>query len=86
MYGPDGEVRLVDFGLSKQTKKNNSQLHTIAGTPYYIPPEVLNGEYGKECDLWSLGVVFYVMLTGNYPFDGSNRAEVFKQIKAGVFE
>ena len=43
MYGPDGEVRLVDFGLSKQTKRSNSQLHTIAGTPYYIPPEVLNG-------------------------------------------
>lgn len=84
MYGPDGEVRLVDFGLAKQTKKNSS-LHTVAGTPYYIPPEVLQGSYGKECDLWSLGVVLYVMITGNFPFDGNNRAEVFSLIKKGKF-
>lgn len=86
MYGPDGEVRLVDFGLSKQMKRSNAHLHTIAGTPYYIPPEVLHGDYGKECDLWSLGVVFYVLVTGNYPFDGKSRPEVFEKIKEGHFK
>jgi calcium-dependent protein kinase len=55
-------------------------MHTIAGTPYFIAPEVLNGNYGKECDIWSLGVVLYMMLEGRPPFEGSNRAEVFGKI------
>ena len=55
-------------------------MHTIAGTPYFISPEVLSGDYGKECDIWSCGVVLYVILSGKYPFDGSGRAEVFSKI------
>lgn len=61
-------------------------MHTIAGTPYYIPPEVLKGTYGKECDLWSLGVVLYIILTGKFPFNGKNRAEVFHKISIGAFK
>lgn len=52
-------------------------MHTVAGTPYFISPEVLSGNYGKECDVWSFGVVLYLMLSGKYPFDGTNRNEVF---------
>lgn len=85
MYGADGEVKLIDFGLAKQVKEQNSHLRTIAGTPYFISPDVLHGNYGKECDIWSLGVVFYMMMTGKYPFDGSNRVEVFSKIKSGKF-
>lgn len=48
-------------------------MSTIAGTPYFIAPEVLSGKYGKECDIWSLGVVLHLMLTGSYPFNGSSR-------------
>jgi calcium-dependent protein kinase len=57
-------------------------LHTIAGTPYFISPEVLAGNYGKECDIWSLGVLLFVMVTGTHPFDSvsKNRAEVFQKI------
>jgi len=58
----------------------------IAGTPYYIAPEVLTGEYGKECDIWSLGVCIYQLLTGNMPFDGNSQNEVFEKIKEGDFE
>ena len=57
----------------------------IAGTPYYIAPEVLSGSYGKECDLWSLGVVLFQMLTGLMPFDGMSQEEVFGKIKRGKF-
>jgi calcium-dependent protein kinase len=81
MYDVSGEVKLIDFGLAKQTG-TNEKLHTIAGTPYFIAPEVLNGSYGKECDIWSLGVLFFVLVTGTYPFDSAtkNRAEVFSKI------
>lgn len=85
MYGSDGEVKFIDFGLAKQTAKANQKLHTVAGTPYFISPEVLNGSYGKECDLWSLGVVLYLLITGKYPFDGNSRAEVFGKIQRGDF-
>ena len=57
----------------------------IAGTPYYIAPEVLSGNYGKECDIWSLGVCVYQLLTGQMPFDGDSQQEVFGKIKSGKF-
>lgn len=58
----------------------------IAGTPYYIAPEVLSGVYGKECDMWSLGVVLYQMSTGLMPFDGNSQDEVFGKIQSGKFK
>jgi calcium-dependent protein kinase len=85
MYTKAGEAKLIDFGLAKQTTKKNQSMHTIAGTPYFISPEVLNGNYGKECDIWSLGVILYLMITGCYPFDGDNRTVVFDKIQKGQF-
>ena len=58
----------------------------ICGSPYYIAPEVLTGSYGKECDIWSLGVTLYQLLTGEMPFDGSGQQEVFRKIKKGSFK
>jgi calcium-dependent protein kinase len=55
---------------------------TIVGTPYYVAPEVLQGDYGFECDNWSLGVIMYVVLSGYLPFYG-NDAEVYEKIKTG---
>lgn len=60
-------------------------MNTAVGTPYYIAPEVLNGNYDKECDIWSLGVVLYVMICGCYPFEGKNISEVLEKIKAGKY-
>ena len=60
-------------------------MKTIAGTPYYMAPEVLEGLYDAKCDTWSLGVLLYVFMSGYLPFQGKNRADVFNKIKQGKF-
>jgi calcium-dependent protein kinase len=87
MYDNQTEVKLIDFGLAKQVV-GGKKLHTVAGTPYFIAPEVLNGNYGKECDFWSVGVLLYLLVTGTYPFDSDtkNRTEVFTKIKNGAYK
>jgi len=56
------------------------------GSPYFMAPEVIYGKYGKECDVWSLGVLIYFMLTGKYPFDGETIAEINQKSLIGKFE
>ena len=55
-------------------------MHTVVGTPYYVAPEVLRGEYDKQCDIWSLGIILYVFLCGYPPFEGDNNKEIFKHV------
>ena len=85
MIGADKEIKLIDFGLSKIDKSKNQHLTTIAGTPYYMAPEVLEGDYNNKCDIWSLGVLMYVLVSGYLPFQGENRYEVFQKIQAGKY-
>jgi calcium-dependent protein kinase len=75
------EVKLIDFGLSKRySGLENEDMSTIVGTPYYCAPEVLKGKYGKQCDVWSLGVILYVFLCGYPPFEGDNNTQIFKNV------
>jgi calcium-dependent protein kinase len=74
-------VKLIDFGLSKLLGMNNRVMLTKLGTPYYISPEVLEGSYDKRCDLWSVGVIAYIFLSGSPPFNGKNETEVFNKIR-----
>lgn len=68
MYGQDGEIKLIDFGLSKIIESKPKQLSTIAGTLAYMAPEIIKAQHGKECDVWSLGVLLYVLVSGYLPF------------------
>eukprot|EP00347_Sterkiella_histriomuscorum_P016687 403352243 len=84
MYSEDGnDIKIIDFGLSKLNHKKQDSMKTLVGTPYYVAPEVLQGQYGVECDNWSLGVIMYTILSGYLPFYGTTPAEVFQKIKHG---
>lgn len=78
----NSEVKCIDFGLSKRwsTQAGADKMHTVVGTPYYVAPEVLRGNYDKQCDVWSLGVILYVFLCGYPPFEGDNNKEIFKNV------
>ena len=82
MFGKDGEVRLVDFGLAKDTTHH---MKAYAGTPYFMAPEVLNGNYTHKCDIWSLACVLYMLMAGKLPYQGGSRKEVFDKIKSGNY-
>uniref|UniRef100_A0A7S0I2N3 cGMP-dependent protein kinase n=1 Tax=Hanusia phi TaxID=3032 RepID=A0A7S0I2N3_9CRYP len=83
-------IKLADFGLAK-FMTGSGAMKTICGTPAYVAPEVLSQEgdapegYDCKIDLWSLGVVVYVMLCGFPPFADENRALLFEQIKRGKY-
>jgi calcium-dependent protein kinase len=56
---------------------------TRLGSAYYIAPEVLNGNYNEKCDIWSCGVILYILLSGTPPFSGRNENEIFDAIQLG---
>lgn len=68
MIGRDGELKFIDFGLSKKFSGKGNLMKTVVGTPFYMAPEVIDGPYNHKCDIWSLGVLMYVILSGYLPF------------------
>ena len=92
---PDSPIKIIDFGLSKifgeirpLMKGNKFEKNTMSariGTSYYMSPEVLQGNYDNKCDIWSCGVILYILLCGYPPFDGETDHEIFKAISKKKF-
>jgi len=82
----DTEVKIADFGLSKIIDEQK-MMQTACGTPGYVAPEVLNAEgYDKEVDMWSIGVITYILLCGFPPFYAETVPEVFEQILKAEYD
>ena len=77
----EGDIRVIDFGLARVY--NNMKFHDVVGSPYYIAPEVLMAHHGPACDIWSIGVLMYIMLCGYLPFSGESPNHVFAKIIKG---
>lgn len=75
----DAKLKVIDFGTSRKfepntimTKRLGTVLLILLKKPYYIAPEVLNYRYNEKCDVWSCGVILYILLCGYPPFTGRN--------------
>ena len=74
----DNPIKVIDFGLSQIFI--NRKLKTKVGTAYYVAPEILNGEYTEKCDIWSAGVILYIFLSGDPPFNGASDSAIYSKI------
>ena len=80
----DKLIKVIDFGTSVnfQTKMLTKQ----AGTAFYIAPEVINRKYNNKADMWSIGVILYIMMCGKPPFEGNNEDEIFHNTLSGKID
>ena len=79
------DIKVIDFGLSRK-HLSEDDLHSVVGSPFYVAPEVLSGNYDEKCDVWSIGILTYCLLAGCPPFFSTNKEEVFKKIKFQVLK
>ena len=96
---PNSDLKIIDFGLSAIVKAKfhsffshnenpdiaPNDLNSKVGTPLYVAPEVLKGNYSYECDIWSLGVIMFMLLSGDPPFIGTTEDKLFEVIEKGQF-
>jgi calcium-dependent protein kinase len=78
------EVKIADFGLARFM--TGTHKFTMVGTPYYLSPEVISGDYNFKCDIWSIGVVFFFALTNRLPFYGEGYEDLFNRISASEID
>lgn len=81
----DSTIKIIDFGTSRKFE-NNKMMSNSHGTPYYIAPEVLLNRYNEKCDIWSCGVILYILLCGLPPFNGRTDTEIMENVKIAQFK
>ena len=79
------QVKIIDFGTAKTFEKGQPE-NRYVGSSYYVAPEVIQRKYNEKCDLWSCGVILYILLTGRPPFDGDSEAEIIQKVKQGEYD
>ncbi|KAK9072727.1 hypothetical protein SSX86_009162 [Deinandra increscens subsp. villosa] len=81
----DSPLKTIDFGLSVFFKPGETFVDVV-GSPYYVAPEVLLKKYGSEADIWSAGVILYILLCGVPPFWGESESEIFEEVLRGKLD
>ena len=78
-------VKLGDYGISREFDNQKTNRFTSIGTPYTKAPEIMKNEkYNDKCDLWSLGVIIYILFFKKRPFQGDNEIALLNNIKIGL--
>ncbi|CAN6577245.1 unnamed protein product [Malus baccata var. baccata] len=81
----DAPLKTIDFGLSVFFRPGET-FTDVVGSPYYVAPEVLRKHYGQECDVWSAGVIIYILLSGVPPFWDETEQGIFEQVLKGELD
>ena len=82
---PNSPIKVIDFGMSKVCDPNDIMFEKV-GTAYYISPEVLDGMYDEKCDIWSAGVILYILLCGYPCFNGETDEQIYRLIRKKKFD
>ena len=77
-------IKIIDFGTAGWYT-SDTKMTQIMGSAYYIAPEVLGHSYNEKCDVWSCGVILYVLLSGQVPFNGRTDEDVMRAVKKAQF-
>ena len=84
----DADIKIADFGLAMRHTKNDAPMLQPCGSPGYVAPEIIADPavgYDKSVDIWSIGVITYILLCGYPPFQADDQDELFDQIRDGAF-
>jgi calcium-dependent protein kinase len=79
----DSELKMIDFGLSKHFRYGEVQTEAV-GTPYTVAPEVIRGSYDERCDVWAIGVISFLLLSGDPPFGGCGGPEPLMTVRSNI--
>ena len=79
------QIKIIDFGTAKIFEKGQPE-NRYVGSSYYIAPEVIQRKYTEKCDLWSCGVILYILLTGRAPFEGDDDDEIIQSVRKGKYD
>jgi calcium-dependent protein kinase len=79
----DSELKMIDFGLSKHFRFGEVH-HEAVGTPYTVAPEVIEGSYDERCDIWAIGVITFLLLSGEPPFGGCGGPEPLLTVRSNI--